>query len=168
MFPPTPAGKAVVMPMDVVDMATRSRMMAGIKGKNTKPELQVRRFLHAKGFRYRLHDRSLPGRPDLAFPRRRAVILVHGCFWHGHDCRFFKWPATRPEFWREKISENRRRDERNIRALKDLGWRVLIIWECAVKTTPRTRIVDTLEAVAEWLKGDNVFSELRETNDDGS
>ena len=156
------------MPTDVVDTATRSRMMAGIKGKNTKPELQVRRFLHAKGFRYRLHDRSLPGRPDLVFPRRRAVILVHGCFWHGHDCRFFKWPATRPEFWRGKISENRKRDERNKHALQNLGWRVLIIWECAVKTAPKTRIADTLEAVSEWLEGDGAFSELRETNDDGS
>ncbi len=156
------------MPPDVVDTATRSRMMAGIKGKNTMPELQVRRFLHAKGFRYRLHDRSLPGRPDLVFPRRHAVILVHGCFWHGHDCRFFKWPATRPEFWREKISDNRERDKRDICRLKNLGWRVLIIWECAVKTAPKTRVVDTLEAVVEWLNGDETFSELRETNDDGS
>ena len=168
MFLPTPTAKIMVMPPDVVDTATRSRMMAGIGGKNTMPELQVRRFLHAKGFRYRLHDRSLPGRPDLVFPRRRAVILVHGCFWHGHDCRFFKWPATRPEFWREKISDNRERDKRDICRLKNLGWRVLVIWECAVKTAPKTGVVDTLEAVVEWLNGDDTFSELRETNDDGS
>lgn len=168
MFPPTPAGKAAVMPTDVVDTATRSRMTAGIEGKNTRPELQVRRFLHAKGFRYRLHDRSLPGRLDLAFSCCRAVIPIHGCFRHMHDCRFFEWPATRPEFWRENISENRRRDECNIRALKDLERRVLIIWECAVETAPKARIADMLETVAEWLRGDDVFSELRGIDDDGS
>src|SRR3954470_16295918 len=88
---------------DVVSSGVRSRMMAGIRGTNTAPEMILRRALHAEGFRYRLHDRRLPGKPDMVFPRHHAVIFAHGCFWHGHDCHLFKWPSTRPEFWQTKI-----------------------------------------------------------------
>ena len=119
------------MPPDVVDAATRSRMMAAIKGRDTKPEMIVRRGLHRRGFRFRLHDRALPGRPDLIFPRHRAVIFVHGCFWHGHDCPFFRWPKSRPEFWRAKIGANIERDRAVRTALRAADWRVLTVWECA-------------------------------------
>lgn len=119
--------------IDVVDAATRSRMMSGIRGVDTKPEWAIRSGLHRLGLRYRLHDRSLPGRPDLVLPKYRVVVLVHGCFWHGHDCRYFKWPRTRAEFWREKIVQNQNRDHRQIDQLRKDGWRVLVVWECAVR-----------------------------------
>ena len=105
--------------------------MAAIRGKDTKPELLIRRGLHAKGFRYRLQGRGLPGRPDLVLPKHHAVIFVHGCFWHRHDCPLFRWPQTRQEFWREKIDGNARRDANAIGLLLDTGWRVGIVWECA-------------------------------------
>jgi len=118
---------------DVVPPRVRSRMMSGIRGKDTKPEMVVRRGLHAMGFRFRLHDRSLPGNPDLVLRKYRTVIFVHGCFWHRHDCRYFKWPATRPEFWRNKILRNVERDEENVAALEAMGWRVLTVWECETR-----------------------------------
>ena len=103
---------------DIVDPETRSRMMSGIKGKNTRPELALRRALHARGFRYRLHDKRLPGKPDLILPRFRAAIFVHGCFWHRHEgCKYATTPATRPEFWQAKFRENAERDQRNFDAL---------------------------------------------------
>lgn len=129
---------------DIVDAVTRSRMMAGIKGKDTKPELVVRQLLHAAGFRYRLHDRRFPGRPDLVLPKYRTVVFVHGCFWHGHDnCPLFRLPKTKTEFWNEKISQNRLRDERYVSRLLDMNWRVLIIWECATKG-PAKKTPDSL------------------------
>ena len=106
--------------VDVHDKATRSRNMAAIRGSDTKPEMMIRRGLHARGFRFRLHDRKLPGRPDLIFPRHRAVLFVHGCFWHGHGCHLFKWPSTREDFWRQKIGANVARDETSKEALHDL------------------------------------------------
>jgi len=134
--------------VDVVDPATRSRMMAGIKGKDTKPEMLLRRALHARGFRYRLHDRNLPGRPDLVFPRHRAAIMVNGCFWHHHKgCRYATVPASRPEFWSEKLNANADRDERNRAALAADGWRVGIIWECAL----RRSVAEAAEQVAVWI-----------------
>ena len=101
---------------DVVDRETRSRMMAGIRGKDTKPELTIRKAIHARGFRYRIHDRRLPGKPDMVFPRYRAVILVNGCFWHGHNCHLFKWPSTRVDFWKTKIERNREKDGETMQA----------------------------------------------------
>ena len=97
--------------VDVVDTATRSRMMAGIRGTNTKPELLLRKGLHAQGFRFRLHSTGLPGKPDIVLPRHHAVVFAHGCFWHGHNCHLFKWPSTRPEFWQAKIERNREVDQ---------------------------------------------------------
>ena len=105
--------------------------MAGIRSKNTKPELVIRSVLHRRGFRFRLYRRDLPGKPDLVFPKHRAVILIHGCFWHGHGCHLFRWPKTREDFWREKIGSNMERDRRQFYALRDAGWRVATIWECA-------------------------------------
>ena len=113
-------------------------MMAGIRGKNTKPEMIVRQGLHAMGFRYKLHDKSLPGKPDLVFPKRKVVVFVNGCFWHKHDCDYFKWPKTRPEFWRQKIYQNQMRDIRNINKLRELGWVPIVVWECELKGLPES------------------------------
>lgn len=116
---------------DVVDEETRSRMMAGIKGKNTSPELLVRRYLHATGLRFRLHDRRLPGSPDLAFPGLKVALFVHGCFWHRHtDCPFATTPKTRADFWQQKFSANVTRDRRNLDALTTAGWKPVVVWEC--------------------------------------
>ena len=146
---------------DNVTADVRSRMMSGIRSVNTRPEMAVRRALHARGFRFRLHDRSLPGTPDIVFPGRKAVIQVHGCFWHGHDCHLFRWPASRPEFWRAKIAHNRAVDERSARALEALGWRQGVVWECALKG--RTRL--SIDAVAgqcdAWLRGNGARLEVR-------
>ncbi len=128
--------------------------MAAIRGADTKPELVIRRGLHARGFRYRLHNRKLPGRPDLVLPRYRAVIFVNGCFWHGHDCPLFKWPKTREEFWRDKISGNVERDQKNQAELKASGWRVGIVWECALKGKRRLQPAHVLDHLSEWLEGD--------------
>ena len=119
---------------DVHDVRQRSRNMAAIKGKDTKPEMIVRRLVHGLGFRYSLHKKDLPGRPDLVFSSRRKVILVHGCYWHMHDCRWGRVvPATRTEFWQTKRSVNVRRDHTNHEALESLQWKVLVVWECETR-----------------------------------
>lgn len=125
--------------------------MAGIRGRNTKPELLIRSGLHRMGFRFRIHGKGLPGRPDMVFASRRAVIEVRGCFWHGHDCPLFRWPATRPEFWREKIAANIARDARNRQALLDEGWRIADVWECQIKGPVRRPVEDLLEILQEFL-----------------
>jgi DNA mismatch endonuclease, patch repair protein len=120
--------------MDIVSAQTRSRMMAGIGPRNTRPELLVRRLLFAAGFRYRLHRRDLPGAPDIVLPRHRLAIFVHGCFWHQHPgCPLAKMPASNRAFWKDKLDRNQQRDCRNIEKLRSLGWRVLVIWECATR-----------------------------------
>lgn len=119
---------------DIVDSATRSRMMAGIRGKNTRPELIVRRFLHSEGFRYRLHDCKLPGKPDIVLPKYKLAIFVHGCFWHRHQgCRYATSPEQNREKWQEKFRGNIERDQKQIKQLLEQGWRILVIWECALK-----------------------------------
>jgi len=107
--------------------------MAAVKNKNTAPEIIVRKALHRLGYRFRLHRRALPGNPDIVLPRYRAVIFVHGCFWHGHDCRRGKRPSTRTDFWNAKLDRNLERDRKNAELLKELGWRVLVVWECETK-----------------------------------
>lgn len=139
--------------VDVVDSATRSRMMSGIRGRNTKPEILIRSILHRQGFRFRLHVSDLPGKPDIVLPRFRAVIFVHGCFWHGHDCPLFKWPSTRPEFWREKIERNRTNDLKAIDLLHLKGWRVAIVWECAIRGKNKN-IEGLARNLADWIKSD--------------
>jgi DNA mismatch endonuclease (patch repair protein) len=146
---------------DIVDSATRSRMMRGIRGKDTRPELMLRRALHAEGFRYRLHVRDLPGKPDMVLPRYRAVIFVHGCFWHGHDCPLFRLPATRPEFWREKIGGNRARDARVIGELLSAAWRVLSVWECAFRGKGAIGFDETVARAAAWLRGSETTGDIR-------
>lgn len=127
-------------------------MMAGIKGKNTKPELLVRKGLHALGFRFRLHGKDVPGKPDLVLKKYSAAIFVHGCFWHGHDCHLFKMPSTRPEFWEAKISRNRERDQQVKDQLKEFGWRRLVIWECALKGKTRLDFDTLIHRAAQWIK----------------
>jgi len=148
---------------DIVTRKKRSEMMAGIRGKDTKPELVIRRGLHALGYRYRLHRRDLPGNPDIVLPKYDAVILVHGCFWHGHDCHLFRWPKTREEFWREKIAGNVARDEAAERELLDRGWRVLRIWECAVKGKTRLNSEAVLNCVDAWMKSGVAQAEISGT-----
>ncbi len=124
--------------MDVLTPEQRSRCMAAIRGKDTGPEMTVRRILTAMGYRYRLHDRALPGRPDLVFVSRRAVVFVHGCFWHRHACRTGRaTPRTRGAFWCAKFESNRQRDRRNVRALRRQGWRALVVWECQLRDADR-------------------------------
>jgi DNA mismatch endonuclease (patch repair protein) len=142
---------------DVVDPATRSRIMAGIKGRDTKPELLIRSGLHRMGFRFRLHGKGLPGRPDMVFAARSAVIEVRGCFWHGHDCPLFRWPATRPEFWREKITVNIARDAGNREALLAQEWRLAEVWECQLKGPRRRPAEELLKELAAFLRSPTPF-----------
>lgn len=139
--------------MDVVDKATRSRMMSGIRGTNTHPEILVRRALFGEGLRYRLHVNTLPGKPDIVLAKHRAVVLVHGCFWHGHGCALFKWPATRQVFWKRKIHRNQERDRDVCAELVARGWRVLEIWECALKGPQRRDPSKVGSAAARWVRG---------------
>lgn len=134
--------------------------MAGIQGKDTKPEILIRKNLHRKGLRCKLNDKSLPGRPDLVFPKYNAVIQIHGCFWHLHNCNLFKWPSTRPEFWRKKISENKNRDLLNIEKLRKLGWRVLIIWECSLKGKHRKDLNFVIDEIFNWIKSTSSLHEI--------
>jgi len=136
--------------MDVHDKATRSYNMSQIKGKNTKPELLVRKFLFSQGFRYRINVKSLPGKPDIVLKKYKTAIFINGCFWHGHEgCRYFVWPKTREEFWKEKIQANINRDKKNIRLLEETGWNVIVIWECELK---KATVNETLERLMHSLK----------------
>ena len=143
---------------DVVDTRTRSRMMAGIGTKNTRPELVVRKCLFKMGLRYRLHRRDLPGAPDVVLPKRRIAVLVHGCFWHSHpNCRLVKAPTTNPEFWRLKLAKNVSRDRRSTAELIAAGWRVLVVWECATRGTAAGELPS---AMSDWIAGDGCYGEV--------
>lgn len=136
---------------DVVDQATRSRMMGGIRGSRTKPEMTVRRSLHRGGFRFRVNVRDLPGKPDIVLAKHRAAIFVHGCFWHRHPgCRYTTTPGTRISFWAEKFDANVQRDARAVEALHEAGWRVAVIWEC----TTRSWSEPDFEVLANWIRSD--------------
>lgn len=138
---------------------TRSRMMSGIRGGNTKPELMVRRYLHRAGLRFRLFAKDLPGRPDVVLPKWNALVLVHGCFWHGHrGCRYFRLPKTRPEWWAAKIEANATRDARSEAKLLDAGWRVAVVWECALRSHPD----QTLAALEAFIRSDAPAAEFAE------
>jgi DNA mismatch endonuclease (patch repair protein) len=145
---------------DVLTPEQRRLNMSRIRGRDTKPEMLIRRGLHARGLRYRLQDRHLPGRPDLVFPKHRAVILVHGCFWHGHDCPLFRLPATRSEFWAEKISSNRRRDQCAHEALRASDWRILTVWECSLKGPARWPLEALLDSCAGFIMGKEDTKEI--------
>ena len=141
--------------MDTVDAPTRSRIMAQIRSRNTKPELSIRRALHARGFRYRLHAPQLPGRPDIVLPRYRAVILVHGCFWHGHGCVLFRRPKSNVSYWETKINRNRQRDASIRTALELAGWRHLTVWECAIRGPTRIPPEALHHTIAQWIKSNS-------------
>lgn len=128
--------------------------MAAIRGRDTKPELLIRRAMHAAGLRYRLHSRHLAGRPDLVFAQHRAVIFVNGCFWHQHNCHLFKWPGTRQEFWHEKIRRNVMNDHRVLTALGSTGWRVAVVWECSLKGRTKLDEAETMHRLASWVRSD--------------
>jgi DNA mismatch endonuclease, patch repair protein len=141
-----------VVVTDVVEPTVRSRMMSGIRGKNTKPEMLVRRALFASGYRFRLHRRDLPGAPDIVLPGRKVAIFAHGCFWHMHaGCKNSKIPSTRPDFWRSKLEGNVERDRRAIELLLTDGWRVLTVWECA--TRDPVALASLPDSVSRWIEG---------------
>jgi DNA mismatch endonuclease (patch repair protein) len=142
--------------MDVLTPEQRRRNMSNIRGRDTKPEMLIRRGLHSRGLRFRLHVAELPGRPDLVFPRYHAVIQVHGCFWHGHDCPLFRLPATRTEFWAQKVNGNRVRDLQTTGALRAAGWRVLTVWECSLKGPARRTLEEVLDRCATFVRSDDM------------
>ncbi len=138
---------------DVLTPEQRRHNMSRIRGRDTKPELLVRRGLHARGLRFRLHRRDLPGSPDLVFPRFRVVVFVHGCFWHGHGCHLFTMPATRRDFWTQKIGRNAERDNQALEALRAKGWRVLTVWECALRGRSQLEPGSVLQAIERFISG---------------
>jgi DNA mismatch endonuclease (patch repair protein) len=141
---------------DIVDRATRSRMMSNVRVTDTEPELVVRRFLHRRGFRYRLNAPDLPGRPDVVLPKHRAVIFVNGCFWHAHEgCALFQAPKTRQDFWNNKLMSNRERDTRNRNNLLSQGWRVATVWECATRDD-----LSRLARLVGWIRSDQASLDI--------
>ena len=138
--------------MDVHDKETRSYNMSCIKGKGTKPEEIVRKYLFSHGFRYRKNDKRLPGTPDIVLPKYKTVIFVNGCFWHGHEgCKYFVWPKNNAEFWKAKILQNIERDKRDFERLENAGWKVIVVWECSLKKTRRQQ---SLEYLMDRIMGD--------------
>ena len=137
---------------DVLNPEQRRLVMSRIRGKDTKPEMILRRGLHRRGLRYKLHVPDMPGRPDMVFPRHRAVVLVHGCFWHGHGCSLFRWPKTRATFWRKKIRGNIERDHIALATLRADGWRTLVIWECALRGRHRRATHDVLNSAEHFIR----------------
>lgn len=133
--------------MDMFTTQKRSRIMASIQSRNTRPEIIVRRFLFSRGFRFRLHDRKLPGSPDIILPKYRTVIFINGCFWHGHEgCHLYRLPKTNTDFWEAKIMRNRQRDHRDMLLLQEKGWKVLVVWECEIRARKLQRM-ETLEGL---------------------
>ena len=152
--------------VEVVDRANCSRMMAGIRGRNTQPEVALRSALHALGLRFRIHDRRLPGRPDVVFPKHRAVVQVHGCFWHRHEgCRFTTIPSSNADFWNDKFQANIIRDRENVRGLEGSGWRSAVVWECAIRDRGADEVA---AAVADWLVSNERRLEIPGANAPGS
>lgn len=147
--------------MDIVSKNKRSEMMSGIQGKNTKPELRIRKALFNRGFRYRLYSKKLPGKPDIILKQWRAIIFIHECFWHGHNCHLFKWPSTRIEFWRKKIGNTAIRDKRIVNELKEKNWRVAIVWECSMRGKYRQDFESVIDQIAGFIKSDDHFVEIR-------
>ena len=138
---------------DIVDAATRSRMMAGIQSKNTSPEMIIRKGLHARGFRYSLHPKNLPGKPDIVMPKWRVVIFVHGCFWHWHGCRLSKLPTSNTDFWKHKLMGNQLRDAEVRQELVKQGWRTATIWECATRgKTALENLPALINDIEDWVR----------------
>ena len=145
---------------DVHTPRIRSKNMAAIRSRDTSPELIVRRRLHARGYRFRLHVKDLPGTPDLVFPKFRAVIFIHGCFWHRHGCSLFRVPRTRTEFWDTKLTGNAARDRRDLASLKGLSWRTAVVWECSLRGKTRIPAEVVTDFLSEWLQSDRQSLEV--------
>lgn len=151
---------------DVLTPEQRQLNMSRIRGKDTKPEMLIRRGLHARGLRYRLHDRSLPGRPDLVFPKHHTAVFIHGCFWHAHGCALSKLPATRQDFWQAKLAANAARDRKAVDTLQAEGWRVLVIWECALRGPGRLGVAPVVDQCDQFIRSS--ISGLLEIGGSGS
>jgi len=145
--------------VDVHTPAQRSANMRAIRHKDTGPEVQIRRLLFAQGFRFRIHVKALPGSPDIVLPKHRVAIFVQGCFWHGHGCHLFKIPATRTEFWMEKIRANCERDHRNEEALISSDWRIITVWECALKGRYRRQLDEIISQIKDWISTEHPRSQ---------
>src|ERR1035438_919345 len=154
--------------VDVLTPEQRRLNMSRIRGRDTKPELLLRRGLHSRGLRFRLHRKDLTGCPDLVFPRFRAVIFVHGCFWHGHKCHLFKLPETRRAFWKKKIFGNADRDRRAVEILRSERWRVLTVWECALRGRGHLEMSKILSRVESFLTGNRIVLEMKGTESTAS
>lgn len=146
---------------DTLSPEIRSQIMAKVRSYNTGPELIIRRQLHRKGYRFRLHDKKLPGRPDIVLPKYNAVILINGCFWHGHDCDLFNMPKTRKEFWQKKISRTRERDNENVNDLLSYGWRVLTIWQCSMKGKSKRSEEEVIHQTVCWLSSKDQIAAIK-------
>ena len=149
---------------DIVDKMTRSKIMSRIKGKDTKPEVEIRKKLFARGIRYRLHDKSLPGKPDIIFPKYNAIIFFNGCFWHAHECDIFKWPSSNVAFWGGKLTINKENDRKNNEILKKLGWRILTIWECSYRSPGKKdwgKIEGIVNRAEKWLYSNKKIGEIK-------
>ena len=134
--------------MDVHSKEVRSYNMSRIKGKDTKPEETVRKYLFSQGFRYRKNDKKLPGTPDIVLPKYKTVIFVNGCFWHGHEgCKYFVWPKNNAEFWHKKIRDNILRDQKKVQALDLLGWKVIVVWECKIKSDKENTLKNLMKEI---------------------
>lgn len=148
---------------DVHSPMVRSKNMAAIRGRHTKPEKLIRSAIFAQGLRYRLYDRRLPGRPDIVLSKHRAIVLVHGCFWHRHCCPLFKWPKSNVSFWRNKIDANARNDIKARVALNEAGWRVLTIWECSLKGKARLPFEELSHEIGNWIRDGSMDLEITGT-----
>jgi DNA mismatch endonuclease (patch repair protein) len=146
---------------DIVPPHVRSRIMSSIRGKNTKIEIGVRKALFGLGYRYRLHPRSLPGRPDIVLPKHHAVIFVNGCFWHGHDCRLFRPPKTNAAFWRCKVNANRTADTKVLQSLRAIGWRTFTVWECCLRGQNQDQVAAVCHRLDRWIRSRSVQGEVR-------
>lgn len=135
-------------------------MMSSIRGKNTAIELAVRKALFSKGYRYRINDSKLPGKPDMTLKKYNAVIFIHGCFWHVHDCHLFRYPSTNQDFWKQKLENNKLRDIDTTKKLMDMDWRVLVVWECALKGKHKKDFDQLIDEIETWLHGDSIHSEI--------
>jgi DNA mismatch endonuclease (patch repair protein) len=146
---------------DRVDPAIRSKMMSSIRCRDTEPERIIRKLLHSRGFRFRLNSNKLPGKPDLVLPKYSAVIFVHGCFWHGHNCKYFRLPSSRRLFWEKKIESNRQRDMATSKTLREMEWRVIEVWECAIRVKSPKEIQKVGDSIANWLTGNSTYKSIR-------
>lgn len=147
---------------DIKSSEARSKNMSAIKSANTRPEIKIRKALFAKGYRYRLHDKKLPGKPDIVLPKYNTIIFINGCFWHGHkNCYLYKQPANNREFWGQKIEANRKRDEEVIGMLLDKKWKVLVIWECSIKGRYKLPFKEVIHRIEEFIHSDESYAEIR-------